>query len=116
MTPLREMRRNEAFRGLNLEEAKKVQNYLHYRAPLLRKNIDLNKRKEGIYYDDFLDNAAEDLPVGHWSVQTDTLGSVAVLRSKLWPGYYFFHKANSEIYGGLYVGNGCKSLDVAFMF
>ena len=46
----------------------------------------------------------------------DTIGTVAILRSKLWPGFYCFHKSNSSIYGGFYVGNGCKALDMAFMF
>ena len=116
MTPLRELRKNEAFRGLKLKDAKDVNNYFHFRAPLLKKNVELNQRREGIYNNDFLDNAGEDLPSNNWSVISDTIGTVAVLRSKLWPGYYFYHKTCSDIYGGLYVGNGCKNLDVAFMF
>ena len=116
MTPLRELRSNEAFRGLKLQDSLNVQNYFHFRKPQNKKTIELNMRKEGIYNDEFLDCASEDLPAGHWSVQSDTMGTVAVLRSKLWPGYYFYHKSNSTIYGGLYVGNGCKALDIPFMF
>jgi len=83
---------------------------------LIKKNIDLNLRKNGVYNNDFLDNAEEDMPTGTWSVLKDTLGNVAILRSKLWPGFYSYHKTNSNIYGGFYVGNGCKALDMPFMF
>lgn len=115
-TPLNEIRKNEAFRGLKADAAFSVNNYVHFRAPLIKKNIDLNLRKEGVYNNDFLDNAEEDMPTGTWSVLKDTLGNVAILRSKLWPGFYSYHKTNSNIYGGFYVGNGCKALDMPFMF
>ena len=114
--PLEEIRKNEAFKGLKADQAFMVSNYFHFRSPLLKKNIELNARKEGVYNDDFLDNAEEDMPKGTSSVLKDTMGTVAVLRSKLWPGYYAFHKSNSDIYGGFYVGNGCKALDIPFMF
>jgi len=115
-TPLQEVRRNEAFRGLKADQAFDICNYFHFRAPLLKKNVELNARKEGVYNDDFLDNADEDIPKGSWSVLKDTMGTVAVLRSKLWPGFYSFHKCNSAIYGGFYIGSGCKALDIPFMF
>jgi radial spoke head protein 9 len=115
-TPLEEVRKNEAFKGLKADQAFSTSNYFHFRAPILKKNVELNARKEGIYNHDFLDNAEEDVPKGSWSVLKDTMGTVAVLRSKTWPGFYAFHKSNSDIYGGFYVGNGCKALDIAFMF
>jgi radial spoke head protein 9 len=115
-TPLEETRRNEAFKGLKADEACITSNYFHFRSPLLKKNVDLNARREGIYNHDFLDNADEDVPKGSWSVLKDSMGTLAILRSKVWPGYYAFHKCNSDIYGGFYVGNGVKALDIAFMF
>jgi len=54
---------------LKADQAFSVNNYVHFRAPLLKKNIDLNARREGIYNNDFLDNAEEDKPVGTWSIQ-----------------------------------------------
>ena len=114
--PLEEVRRNEAFKGLKADEAFITSNYFHFRAPLLKKNVELNARKEGVYNHHFLDNADEDALKGNWSVLKDTMGTVAILRNKQWPGYYAFHKANTDIYGGFYVGNGVKSLDIAFMF
>lgn len=114
MTPLNELRKNEAFRGLKLDQASKVENYYHFRAPVLKKNVELNQMREGVYNNDFLDNASEDLPAHHWSVHKDTLGSLAVLRSKLWAGFYAYHKVNSSIFGALYVGTGCKNRDAPF--
>ena len=89
---------------------------LHSRASTLQKNIELNNRQEGIYNHDFLDNASEDLPKGSWSILKETTGTVAVLRNKLWPGFYGFHKTNSNVYGSVYIGDGVKALDIPFMF
>ena len=74
----------------------------------------MNKRNTGTYNDDFLDNASDDIPRGVWSVLKDTTGTLALLRSKLWPGYYSFHKSNTNVYGNFYVGTGCKALDMPF--
>lgn len=115
-TPLNEVRKNEAFKGLKADQAFDVSNYVHFREPLLKKNIELNNRKEGIYNHSFLDNASEDLPKGGWTVMKDTLGKTATLRSKLWPGAFTYHKINSQNYGSVYIGNGIKALDIPFMF
>ena len=56
-TPLEEVRKNEAFKGLKIDQAFMVSNYFHFRAPIIKKNVELNARKEGIYNHDFLDNA-----------------------------------------------------------
>lgn len=114
-TPLNEVRKNEAFKGLLAEQAFDISNYVHFRAPLLKKNVEMNQRKEGIYNHAFLDNACEDLPKGGWTVMKDTLCKTAILRSKLWPGAYTYHKINSSNYGSVYIGNGIKALDVLFM-
>jgi len=116
MIPLNELRKNEAFKGLKASEAFSIENYVHFREPKLKENIELNLRKEGIYNHDFLDNAREDLPVGQWTILKDTLGKTAILRSKLWAGFYGFHQVNTDSYGGCYIGNGCKAVDIPFMF
>ena len=116
MTPLNNVRKNEAFKGLSSGEAFSIHNYYHFRAPIHAQKVALNARKEGVYNDDFLDNIEEDYPKNAWSMLQDTLGQVAVLRNKLWPGFAFTHKSNSNIYCGFYVGGGIKSLDVPFMF
>ena len=112
--PLNEVRKNEAFRGLNPDQVFCVENYVHFREPLNKDKIDLNQRNTGTYNDDFLDNAKDDIPCGVWSIVKDTSCTLALLRSKLWPGYYSFHKQNTNIYGNFYVGNGCKALDLPF--
>ena len=113
-TPLNEVRRNEAFRGLKADTAFDISNYSHFRAPLGKEKVELNQRQEGIYNNDFLDSAADGTPKGQWSVLTDTSGCVAVCRNKMWPGYFAYHKMNTSIYGGFYMGDGCKALDMPF--
>lgn len=81
-----------------------------------KNKVELNKRSEGIYNHDFLDNACEDVPCGVWSVLRDTMCQVSVIRNKLWPGFYAFHKSNSNVYGCFYMGNGVKNLDLPFMY
>lgn len=114
--PLKEIRLNEAFRGLKVDQAFDIGNYVHFRAPLNKDKVELNARNEGIYNDDFLDNATQDIPTGAWSVLRDTAGTTAVIRNKMWPGFYSFHKANTRVYGSFYIGNGVKQLDLPFMF
>jgi hypothetical protein len=40
--PLNEVRRNEAFKGLKAADAFSISNYVHFREPFLKKNIELN--------------------------------------------------------------------------
>lgn len=115
-TPLNELRRNEAFRGLKADEAFEIKNFSHFRLPVHKDKVELNARNEGIYNNDFLDCAADDIPKGVWSIIKDTSGTVSILRNKMWPGFTTYHKANTKIYGSFYVGNGCKDLDMPFMF
>jgi hypothetical protein len=63
-----------------------------------------------------MDAVCDDIPVGGWNVQKDSSGTVSVIRNKMWPGFCSYHKANTKIYGGFYMGNGCKALDMPFMF
>lgn len=115
-TPLNELRRNEAFRGLKADQAFDISNFSHFRLPVHKSKVELNARNEGVYNNDFLDCASDDIPKGVWSVIKDTSGTLSVLRSKMWPGYTCYHKTNTNIYGSFYVGNGCKALDMPFMF
>lgn len=50
-----------------------------------------------------------------WSLQTDESKTEITLRSLLWPGYVGYHRTNSGIFGGVYMGNGIKSQDFAFL-
>lgn len=114
--PLNEIRRNEAFRGLRADQSVDISNYSHFRLPISKEKVELNARNEGIYNNDFLDSATDDIPKGCWSILRDTTGTVAVLRNKMWPGFTVYHRANTNVYGCFYIGNGCKALDMPFMF
>jgi radial spoke head protein 9 len=106
MTPLREVRRNEAFSGKSDNNFSDLTNYQHFRKVALKEKKEQLDRDEGIYNPDFLDEITTDYPAGAWFALTDTTGQVALLRNRLWPGYYGYHKINTPIFGGLYIGDG----------
>ena len=56
-----------------------------------------------------------DKPNHSWSIIKDSTQTVATLRSQLWPGYYGYHRANTAIYGSVYIGDGIKNIDLPFM-
>lgn len=72
-------------------------------------------REEQVYNDNFLDDIKLDFPKGSWSIVRDCSGAVVTLRSMLWPGYYGFHKVNTPIFGGVYIGFGIRNQDLPFM-
>lgn len=76
---------------------------------------DYIERQEAVYQDDFLDEVASDKPNQCWSLIKDTTGTVATLRNQVWPGYYAYHRANTHIYGSLYIGDGIENVDLPFM-
>jgi radial spoke head protein 9 len=107
--------RNPSFAGLSATEAASPASYLHFRKPfaLERKGT---LEKEGLVKDtDFLDPIAEDSPAGVWSVRVNHAEGLATCRSLKWPGYYFVHRLGSQVFGGVYFGDGSKNLDLAFM-
>lgn len=73
--------------------------------------------QEGI---DIFEPISRDEPAGVWSVQVERGGSVAIVRSLLWPGYVFYHrpaqKPNSgSQWGSVYYGNGQRNDNVGYM-
>ena len=68
-----------------------------------------------MYQDDFLDDLEGDKPFKCWSRNSDTTLSVAILRSQLWPGYYAYHRCNTNVYGSLYIGDGIMNASLPFM-
>jgi radial spoke head protein 9 len=65
--------------------------------------------------DDFLDPLSHDSLKKSWSLQTDESKTEITLRSLVWPGYVGYHRTNSSIFGGVYMGSGIKSQDFAFL-
>lgn len=115
MTPLREVRRNEAFQGLSREDAFNLDKYQHFRNVQQKAKRDQIERDEAVYNHGFLDELSQDLPRKCWNIQKDTTETVALLRNQLWPGYFGFHRANTSVYGSLYMGYAVKNLDLPFM-
>lgn len=115
LTTSHEVARNEAFRGLSMNDAFSFSKYSHFR------NVQNREKKEGLEKDDaifqknFLDDAVSDKPTGCWSVQKDATGRVAVIRNLQWPGYFAYHKAGTKIFGSVYIGEGIKNTELPFM-
>lgn len=115
MTPEHQVRRNEAFRGLENADGMRLDSYLHFR------NVqDDEKRAEldlptAPFNERFLESAADDQPRGCWSLQMDERRESVMVRSLQWPGYQFFHQLNSNKFGAVYVGDGLKNLEIHFI-
>lgn len=115
LTPLHEVRKNEAFKGLTHENAFSEESYLHFRSAQTKEKKDLNQKDDAIFRPDFLESIAQDDIRGSWSVQPDTTKTQVIIKSLLWPGYYAYHKLRSKIFGGVYIGDGIKNVDLPFM-
>ena len=74
MTPMREVRRNEAFVGKNDSTMFELENFEHFRRVFSKDKKELLERDEGIYNPDFLDDIKIDYPACSWSILKDTLG------------------------------------------
>ena len=57
---------------------------------------------------DFLDSIDQDCIKGSWSLQTDESKTEVTVRSMVWPGYVGYHRTNSGVFGGVYMGTGVK--------
>jgi hypothetical protein len=68
MTPLREVRRNEAFKGLNKDDAFCMEKYHHYRQVQQKEKRDQIERDEAIYNHNFLDSISGDHPLKSWNI------------------------------------------------
>lgn len=122
MLPTHELIRDPAFRGLKMDQATNIQNYAHLRAPeqkdkqilicTFRLNWECDKALER---SDFLDTLDQDRLKESWSIQTDESKTEITIRSLLWPGYVGYHRANSSVFGGVYMGTGIRCEDFAFL-
>lgn len=115
LTPLHELRRNEAFTGLSKEEATNLAKYVHFRKVEFKDKIDQMERDDSVFRHDFLDVIDNDPIKGSWSLHLDTTESIANIRNFLWPGFFAYHKIGTTMYGNFYFGDGRKNNDLAFM-
>lgn len=115
MTPKHELRRAEAFRGLSKEQARSLENYLHFRNVQTREKKALLEQSDAPFRTDILEPIVTDTPRGCWSLQMDEVGATVLIRSLSWPGFQFFHRINSPKFGNVYIGDGLKDLEVQFL-
>lgn len=109
------MRKNEAFHGLAREQAFQLDGYQHFRPIQQKEKLAIAQREEAVYNNAFLDEITVDLPKNSWSLVRDCTDSVVTIRSLLWPGFYSFHRVNTPVFGGVYVGYGIRNQDLPFM-
>ena len=60
-------------------------------------------------------NIADDPIKDSWTLHLDSTRTTCSLRNLIWPGYFAYHKANTDEFGGVYIGYGIKNIDIPFM-
>ena len=117
LTTSHEVSRNEAFKGLSASEAFNLAHYSHFRNVQNQEKKEALEKDDAIYQRNFLDDVSADRPpVGCWAIQRDSATSTtAILRNLMWPGSYAYHKAGTRVFGSVYIGDGQKNTDLAFM-
>jgi len=113
--PTGEHKRNEAFRGLSKEDCFKLDCWQFMRPPQDEQIKGKIARGEAVYSTECLDNVANDMPKNAWSIQGDVTGTLASIKSHLWPGFMAYHKCNTNISGFFYFGDGIRNSNLAFM-
>ena len=103
------------FSGLHVANCKSPENWVHFRAPQTEAAKNTMESDMIVFSPGFLDPIGTDKPQGSWSVQIDCRMKNATVRSLLWPGYFAFHRLGSCLFGGVYIGEGCKNVDLPFM-
>lgn len=115
MTSEHQVRRNEAFKGLDAGAALQLSSYQHFR------NVQTAEKKKALdaagiaFTHDFLESIADDKPHRCWNFQQNLNGKTVLGRSLLWPGYNFYTNVNSNKFGSIYIGEGLKNLELQFM-
>lgn len=109
------MRPNNFFYGLNEKNSNNIRSWYHFRAPQTEDGRRKIEADNVVFSNDFLDNLEGDLPRGVWSLQLSSDQNSISCRNLSWPGYYSFHKLNTNIFGSVYIGDGIKNVDLAFM-
>jgi radial spoke head protein 9 len=100
---------------LKINQAKIPENYLHLRAPEQESKKILIESDKALECFNFMDSIESDKIKKSWSIQSDESGTEITVRSLLWPGYIGYHRTNSNIFGGVYMGHGIQVYDLAFL-
>lgn len=130
LIPIHELRRNDNFKGLKQDELKRIDKYSHFRKITQNNKLIEIEKDEAIFRFDILDDLDKDnykskrceiisiyiyINLDTWSFQLDSTKKIVNIRNILWPGYFFFHKAETNLYGGVYIGEGIKNSEMPFM-
>ena len=106
---LKELKKNDAFSGLKYDDLTKLGSYVLMRPNMQKEKNDLKSREDDIFNPECLDSV-EDSSKETWTVQRDEVNqAVVILRSRLWPGASAFAKANTNVFGSVYIGDGIKN-------
>jgi radial spoke head protein 9 len=115
LTDMHEVHRNNAFRGLSIDDAVRVECYSHFKACQAADKVTALTHDECVFRDDFLDEAFLQTTKGCLTGQrVSTKGNIALIRNHLWSGYATYHVANSNVHGSFYFGDGQKNMDFVF--
>ena len=101
--------------GLDKKDLVKAEKYYHFRNVLSQDKKILLETNESVFRDDIFDPIQQDTPKSAWALQVDSSGTVATVRSLLWPGYVAYNVTGTNLFGGVYLGDGVKNKDLAFM-
>lgn len=99
MTPTHQVRRNEAFKGLDAGSHLDLSYYQHYRNVQTIFHKDELDKPSAPFNQRFLEPIVDDFPKGVWTIQGDSSKATALIRNLHWPGYGFFHKAGTKKFG-----------------
>ena len=91
-----------------------MQSYSHFRTVQDQTKRDNLMLDDAIFKADFLDEAARDLPMGCWSIQTVDMNT-ALIRNNIWKGFTAYHTCDTQKHGCIYIGDGLKNDEFAFM-
>ena len=115
MLPINELRRNDLFEGLSCDNLGKLECYAHFRKMENEEKKDMIVMGKAVFDFNFLDSIKENSINGSWSIHVDSAKTISNIRSLIWPGYFAYAKANTNEFGGLYIGYGIKNVDIPFM-
>lgn len=114
LTNEHEIRINRSFKGLNTNDITNKSKWMHFRPVSENKTKELNE-DDAVFKANIFDSINDDTVKGSWSLQLDTTKTSCNLRSLLWPGYFASHVGGTNLYCGVYIGNGMKRADLPFM-
>ena len=76
LTNCNELRVNQSYRGMSLEDSLNSKKYYHFKKPSDNHLQSFLIKENALSHHDFMQNIAEDLPIGSWSIQVDATKTI----------------------------------------